>query len=444
MKILHYSLGFPPYSVGGLTKYCLDLAREQVRQGHDVSMLWPGKITNSDESKIKEHKDFEMIRSYELVGQNYLPQIYGIEDTSLFEINTNTDAIAEFLDKKNFDVIHLHTLMGLNESIIDEFKKHNIKMVYTTHDFFGICPKTTLFFGGETCANNFECEGCKDCNKNALSQSKMKLVQSPAYRAVKTNSLVEKIRKSQKSKKFEEDQRNNRIKDDSLAAKEKYKSLRQYYLSMLEKVDIIHYNSQYMKDVFEKYLAHEGKVLNIVHGGIEKHTENIKEQSEGGIINITYIGAIASYKGYYMLIDVLDSLFTEGYSNFRLNVYGDAPENKPYIKQHEPFVSEELGDIMRDADFLVNLHDVSYGFTVLEAISYGTPVVITEEVGAKDWVRNNMTGIICDYNFDSVRDAIKSLITNNTKLSVMRKNIRATFRVPTLAEHTEELIKEFY
>lgn len=444
MKILHYSLGFPPYSVGGLTKYCLDLAREQVRQGHDVSMLWPGRVTNSDVTKIKEHKDFEMIRSYELIGQNYVPQIYGIADTSLFEIQTNVDEVIEFLDKKRFDVVHFHTLMGLNEAIIDEIKRQKIKMVYTTHDFFGICPKTTLFFDGQTCANNFECEGCQDCNSNALSQKKMKLIQSPMYRSVKTNSLVERVRKSQKSKKFEEDQKNTGVKDTSLSAKEKYKSLREYYLGILDKIDVIHYNSQYMKDVFEKYLDHEGKVLNIVHSGIQKNTDRIKEATDGRMINITYVGAIADYKGYYMLIDVLDSLFAEGYSNFRLNVYGDAPENKPFIKVHEPYVSSELSDIMQDADFLVNLHDVSYGFTVLEAISNGTPVVVTNEVGAKDLVKNNMTGIICDYDFDSIRDGIKSLLTNNTKLNVMRKNIRAMVRIPTLAEHTEQLIKEFY
>jgi hypothetical protein len=28
MKILHYSLGFPPYRTGGLTKYAVDLAGE--------------------------------------------------------------------------------------------------------------------------------------------------------------------------------------------------------------------------------------------------------------------------------------------------------------------------------------------------------------------------------------------------------------------------------
>ena len=32
MKILHYSLGFPPYRSGGLTKFSMDLMREQIRE----------------------------------------------------------------------------------------------------------------------------------------------------------------------------------------------------------------------------------------------------------------------------------------------------------------------------------------------------------------------------------------------------------------------------
>ena len=44
MKILHYSLGFPPYRTGGLTKYCIDLMLTQNEQGFETALLWPGRI----------------------------------------------------------------------------------------------------------------------------------------------------------------------------------------------------------------------------------------------------------------------------------------------------------------------------------------------------------------------------------------------------------------
>ena len=43
MRILHYSLGFPPQRRGGLVNYCLDLAREQVQGGAQVAILYPGR-----------------------------------------------------------------------------------------------------------------------------------------------------------------------------------------------------------------------------------------------------------------------------------------------------------------------------------------------------------------------------------------------------------------
>lgn len=44
MNILHYALGFPPYRSGGLTKLCIDLMEQQVKEGHTVAMLWPGQM----------------------------------------------------------------------------------------------------------------------------------------------------------------------------------------------------------------------------------------------------------------------------------------------------------------------------------------------------------------------------------------------------------------
>ena len=44
MRILHYALGFPPYRSGGLTKWCVDLMVQQAKEGHEVAMLWPGKM----------------------------------------------------------------------------------------------------------------------------------------------------------------------------------------------------------------------------------------------------------------------------------------------------------------------------------------------------------------------------------------------------------------
>ena len=41
MKILHYTLGFPPLRSGGLVTYANDIMQEQINKGHTVYALYP-------------------------------------------------------------------------------------------------------------------------------------------------------------------------------------------------------------------------------------------------------------------------------------------------------------------------------------------------------------------------------------------------------------------
>ena len=88
MNILHYALGFPPYRTGGLTKYAIDLAREQVMEGHNVSLIWPGEIKLiGKKNKIRKRSLVLGINSFEII--NPLPVSYdeGIVDIRDYQSN---------------------------------------------------------------------------------------------------------------------------------------------------------------------------------------------------------------------------------------------------------------------------------------------------------------------------------------------------------------------
>ena len=98
MKILHYSLGFPPYRSGGLTKFCMDLMREQIKEGHEVSLLWPGEMSLfTSVVKIKKGEGTDGITSYEVI--NPLPVSYdeGIMSFEAFVIEGKKSVFDEFL-----------------------------------------------------------------------------------------------------------------------------------------------------------------------------------------------------------------------------------------------------------------------------------------------------------------------------------------------------------
>ena len=63
------------------------------------------------------------------------------------------------------------------KAFLDAAKKKGIRLVFTTHDFFPICPKVTMFSHGKICDSIASCEACGVCNNTALSLKKIRILQ---------------------------------------------------------------------------------------------------------------------------------------------------------------------------------------------------------------------------------------------------------------------------
>ena len=180
MKILHYCLGFPPFRTGGMIKYCLDLMTEQLKLGNEVSLLWPGTIKKYSKTlKIKIRNKYKLeedlyCNSFELINPLPISLLDGITEVEEFTRYKEEEAFLKFFEKKKFDVIHIHTLMGLPKEFLYAAKKFNIKLVFTSHDYFGICPKCSLMKGSKICDNDHLCNDCEMCNKTAIKLNKLK------------------------------------------------------------------------------------------------------------------------------------------------------------------------------------------------------------------------------------------------------------------------------
>ena len=189
-----------------MTKYCMDLIDEQKKAGHKVSLLWPGKYKDSSpKCHIKKHRANKGITNYEINNTHPVPLLDGILYPELFTCKKDKAVFEEFLSKENFDVLHIHTLMGLPKELIETANDMGIKTVFTSHDYFGICPKVTLYRYGECCYDDNGCRNCIQCNLHALSLKKIQLMQSPVYRWVKDTTVVIKLRKQHRGQFFDED-----------------------------------------------------------------------------------------------------------------------------------------------------------------------------------------------------------------------------------------------
>lgn len=415
MRILHYSLGFPPYRTGGLTKYCTDLMLEQVEQGNEVSLLWPGEIRIlAEKTKIKNRKKWNGIGSFEIINPLPVPLDEGIADIDVYTKAVDEGIYEEFLKAQKLDAIHIHSLMGLHKEFLMAAHKLGIRTVFTSHDYFGICPKVTLYHDGVVCDNDHHCSDCVQCNQTALSLKKIMVLQSPLYRKVKNTAIVKAMRKRHRQEFFDDaaDTKNEAVETGNVASD--YIRLRQYYVSMLEMVDIIHFNSSVSKKVYERYIHPKNSVvLPITHRDIRDHRHRKDFHHER--LRITYLGPAKPFKGFQFLIGVLDQIWDEGSQNFELHLYSETSVSRPYITHKQNgYPYSQLEEIFDATDLLVvpSQWYETFGFTVLEALSYGVPILVGDKVGAQDLINKEFLF----RSEDEIEEKIKRLSENREML----------------------------
>jgi glycosyltransferase involved in cell wall biosynthesis len=434
-------LGFPPYRTGGLTKYSFDLMQAQVERGESVVALWPGEMKfTSSKVSIKKKKNVEGIINFELINPLPVPLDEGIVDVDAYMKSCDETVFTRFLTENRPDVIHIHTLMGLYEEFITAANKLKIRIVFTTHDYFGICPKVTLYKDGNVCAGEQNCTACVACNKGALSMKKIMLMQSPVYRFLKDSFLVKRLRQRHRSGFFEEEVKQDvQIdKEELLLQVPKYQKLRAFYIGMLSRIDYIHFNSTITEKVYRTYFTPKaGKVLSITHKNISDKRD-LNPWNPGSKLRITCLAPAKPFKGFLLLKEALDELWESEDRNFELKLYSPVKNLSEYMKvQEDGFRYEQLEQIFSDTDILVapSIWYETFGFTVLEALSYGVPVIVSDHVGAKDIVGGG--GIIVEAGSkEALKNAIQSLSIE--KMQKLRETIKKEITIKSWDQFLEE------
>lgn len=178
MRILHYTLGFSSYRSGGLVKYANDLMQAQMELGHLVVALYPGGTSLLEKScHVHWDKTYDGIRSFEMTNPLPVPLMYGVKDTESATNSQNLDfySFECLLDDVKPEVFHVHTLMGLPLEYLQIVHDLGIRIVYTSHDYFGLCPKVNFINqDGEVCLGA-SADRCAVCNAHAKSAMFLKV-----------------------------------------------------------------------------------------------------------------------------------------------------------------------------------------------------------------------------------------------------------------------------
>lgn len=166
----------------------------------------------------------------------------------------------------------------------------------------------------------------------------------------------------------------------------------------------------------------------------EKAKLEIEEVFDDKKYNIVTVGRISYEKGMDIAVKVCAKLVEEGFDNVCWWIVGDGPAmqevKKMILETHLEKNVVTVGTknnpypYIRKADLYVQPSRFEgYPMTILEALVLGQPVVSTDNNGAREIIDNNVTGILCQMNDESICEEIKMFINEPGKYELLRENV---------------------
>lgn len=443
MKILHVTIGLPPYTFGGLPIYVNDLINEQNMLGHKVYVMEPGQFKRPYNKIMIKKKKKNGIQIYDIINPLPVSSIFGIRTPKEYMRQIDKEVYRDFLKQIKPDIIHIHSFMGLHMEFFKVAKELKIPILMTTHDYFGLCLRGTFINEQNKVCNSRTKENCAKCNYNkGLTLTKIYIMQSEIYKKIKNIRLIKKIRQIGRTNTFEKSEiiiGEKQIND--------YAKLMEYYYKIYQFIDYYHYNSDVSKQIYETNLKDiKGTIIPLTLKDVKDQRE-IYNKSKNDILKIGYIGRKEQYKGIELFINTILKI-EEKWENFECLLYGD--NFKEYESKSEKihnggiYTRKEKESILKQLDLLVipSIWNETYGFAVLEALSYGVPVIVTKQVGSKILIENCPIKVITKANEEDLYKTIEQFLKDNDKLKEYKSWINTLdSEIFDMDYHTEKILE---
>ena len=416
MKILHYTLGFQPQRTGGLVKYAEDLMLEQIAQGYQVAALYPGRIKFFSKKIEIIKATSRQFECYELLNSLPMALFGGISNPTAFLAPCDKNVYRTFLEKVQPDIIHIHSFMGLHKEFLEIAKNLNIRVVFTSHDYYGLAPLPNFYFNGLHYSDKSTNIAWNFMSSNALSVKKLRLFQVSFYPTIR--KLLKLLGKNPKSK-------NNLVIREVFEEKD-YSELRKYYSEMFHLIDGYLFNSNLAKKVYEQneIKPTNSIVVSISNSSIKHHQRLTTTNNK---IRVAYIGPDEEYKGYFDFIDFAETLDRESYE---VATYGHLPNEEcpSFIEQKGYFTKKTIDSVYENIDILIvpSKWKETFGLITVEALSYGVNVFVSENVGSKDLLPET-------HVFKNKEDLLDKIINNQLEKVPLK----------TMEEHSSEVVNYY-
>lgn len=233
--------------------------------------------------------------------------------------------------------------------------------------------------------------------------------------------------------------------------------------NVVSKTDLFVLRTKRAHSYLQSFLIPEEKKVTLYHGvNLQRFFPLTKDDA---IITILFVGALASHKGLDDLLSVFPLLVEKYPKKLKLVICGDGPMRNEIIKlahqlpiEYKGFVSNtDLPEIYRESDIYCQPSKDYYflgvkggeefaGYTFMEALASGLPIVATQCGGIPEIVGNE-NYLIQQANKEQLVNALETYIANpSLRNETGKKNRKRAEQLFDLAKQTqklETLIKKF-
>jgi glycosyltransferase involved in cell wall biosynthesis len=174
-------------------------------------------------------------------------------------------------------------------------------------------------------------------------------------------------------------------------------------------------------------------------------------------INIVCVASLVWNKGHCYLLEAIKELCSSGITNVFLYVVGEGPLKNELIKQtrkhgiankvHFVGIKENIKHIIKIADICVlpTTEREGLGISLIEAMSYGKPVVGTKIGGIPEVIEDGCTGFLVQPKSSiSIEKKLKKLILDENLRQIMGQNGKNRFERLFKAEQMINNIEMIY
>lgn len=392
MNILHINIGRYPFFEGGSVLACEELMRTQRDSGHQVSLMYPGYSSIWHGTRLVKTESRDKIQLIEIINPLPVALMGGVKNPIRYVRDVKSKLFYDFFKSQNFNVIHVHSLMGIPKACFSAAKKMNIRMIFTTHDYYPMCSRCTFIdVNGDVCETHTP-QKCALCNRHAeYSPFLERLFRSRTYRLIKHSTLMSKVRSVGRKSIRNSNLSKDRIPVDLSAINgingNDYHDLADYYQNILDLMDVIHCNSELTKSLYLQYFPTMN--YQVIPLALRDQPQKVLTRSDfEKEFRIGYVGGNTASKGIEILLKAFRKLPYHGLK-WKLLLWGDdyntSGENEELIESKGRYSKHQLSQVFMSMDVLVvpSIWYETFGLVVIEAISHGIPVICSDRVGAK-------------------------------------------------------------